>query len=256
MAKKTGRKAPQRSAQQTGAPSRPNWLFRGGLIAIVIVGAGWLLLGGGQGGSGPPPTHPELLEVLADAEADPSVGVLLGPESAPITIEEFYDPSCPHCATFAGFAGKLIRQNYVETANAPVRWISYDYLVGFPNSVAASLAARCAGEQGLYWPVHDLLLARQTRWYQLPDPGDAIAEIAGAAGVDSGAWGECMRERRHLGAIAASHKVGESRGVSSTPSLFIDGVRVDLAGVDPYMHIESLIQARLAAMDESREEMP
>ena len=248
MARKTAQKTAQKTARQTNPPSRSNKWFPIALVVIVAVGGYWLFVGGGQGGSGPPATHPDLLEVLAEAEADPSVGVAIGPESAPITIEEFYDPSCPHCATFAGFAGKLLRQNYVETANAPVRWVSYDYMVGFPNSVAASLAARCAGEQGLYWPVHDLILARQTRWYQLADPGGAIAEIASQAGVDADAWNACMRERRPLEDIAKSHQVGVSRGVNSTPTLFVDGVRVDLAGVEPYSHIEGLIQARLEAL--------
>ena len=238
----------RKMAQQQSAPPRKNRWFPIALVVIVAAGGYWLFVGGGQGGSGPPATHPDLLEVLAEAEPDASVGVPIGPESAPITIEEFYDPSCPHCATFAGFAGKLLRQNYVETANAPVRWVSYDYLVGFPNSVAASLAARCAGEQGLYWPVHDLILARQTRWYQLADPADAIAEIATQAGVDADAWNACMRERRPLEDIAKSHQFGVSRGVNSTPTLFVDGVRVDLAGVEPYTHIEGLIQARIEAL--------
>lgn len=251
MAKKKARKAPKgtsRKAAPAAAPSRPNWLFRGGLIAIVVVGGGWLLLGGGQGAAGPPPTPTELAEVLAEAEADPGVGMALA-ESAPITIEEFYDPSCPACAQFSGFAGKLIRQNYVERTDAPVRWVAYSLILGsFPNSVSAALAERCADEQGLYWPMHDLLLARQTRWYLEQDPIGAITEIAGDAGVDPGTFAECMRERRHLDAVAASHKVAESRGVNSTPTIFVDGERVNWAGMDPYTYLEGLIQNRLAAL--------
>ena len=246
----------KKMAQQKKAPPRKNRWFPIALVVIVAIGAFWLFTGGGQGGSSPPPTPTELAEVLAEAEADPAVGMALS-ESAPITIEEFYDPSCPACANFSGFAGKLLRQNYVETANAPVRWISYSIILGtFPNSIAAALAERCADEQDLYWPVHDLLLARQTRWYVEQDPTGVIAEIAGEAGVDSGAFAECMRERRHLDAVAASHKVAESRGVNSTPTVFFEGERVNLQGVEPYRHLEGLIQARLAALAESSEGTP
>ena len=238
----------KKMAPKQNAPSRSNRWFPAALAVIVIGGGYWLFVGGGQGGSGPPPTPTELAEVLAEAEADPAVGMALS-ESAPITIEEFYDPSCPACANFSGFAGKLLRQNYVETANAPVRWVAYSLILGsFPNSIAAALAERCAGEQGLYWPVHDLLLARQTRWYLEQDPTGVIAEIAGDAGVDGDAFAECVRERRPLGDVAASHKVAESRGVNSTPTLFVDGVRVNLQGVEPYRHLEGLIQARLEAL--------
>ena len=257
MAKKTGKTAGGgRTAQTASAASRPNWLFRGGVIAIVAIGAWWLFMGGGQGGSGPPPTPEELAAVLADAEADPAVGMAVS-ESAPITIEEFYDPSCPACARFSGFAGKLIRQNYVETADAPVRWVAYSLILGtFPNSIAAAQAERCAGEQGLYWPVHDLLLARQTRWYLEQDPAGAIADIAAEAGVESGAFNECVRERRHLDAVASSHKVAESRGVSSTPTVFLDGELVNLQAGDPYTQLERLIQAKLEALSSGDDASP
>ena len=240
------RKAQNRKPQNTNPSPRSIRWFPIALILVVIVGAYWLFVGGGQGGSGPPPTHPELQEVLATTDADPSVGVALGPEGAPITIEEFYDPSCPACASFSGFAGKLIRQNYVETAGAPVRWITYNLILGsFPNSVAAALAERCAHAQGLYWPMHDLLLARQTRWYVEADPGSAIAEIASDAGVEPEAFQACMRERSQLEEVAKAHQVAMSRGVNSTPTLFVDGVRVSLQGVEPYTFLEGLIQARL-----------
>lgn len=239
----------KKMAQQKSAPPRKNRWFPIALIVIVAAGAYWLFLGGGQGGgSGPPPTPTELAEVLAEAEADPTVGMTLS-ESAPITIEEFYDPSCPACAQFSGFAGKLIRQTYVEPANAPVRWVSYTIILGtFPNSIAAALAERCAAEQDLYWPVHDLLLARQTRWYLEQDPAGAITDLAIDAGVDSDTFNECMRERRYLEDVAKSQRVAESRGVNSTPTIFFDGERVNWQGADPYMFLEGLIQTRLEAL--------
>lgn len=238
----------RKMAQQQSAPPRKNRWFPIALVVIVAAGGYWLFVGGGQGGSGPPPTPAELAEVLAEADADPAVGYELA-ESAPVTIEEFYDPSCPACAQFSGFHGKLIRQNYVESANASVRWVSYTIILGtFPNSVAAALAERCANEQNLYWPVHDLLLARQARWYLEQDPAGAIAEIARDAGVDSDTFNECMRARRYLDDVAKSQRVAESRGVNSTPTIFVDGVRVSLAGVEPYTHIEGLIRARLEAL--------
>ncbi len=246
----------KKRVQQQSAPPRKNRWFPIALVVIVAAGAFWLLVGGGQGGSGPPPTPTELAEVLAEAEADPAVGYELA-ESAPITIEEFYDPSCPACAQFSGFAGKLIRQSYVERADAPVRWVSYTIILGsFPNSIAAALAERCANEQGRYWPMHDLLLARQTRWYTQQDPAAAIAEIALDAGVDSGTFNECMRERRHLEDVARSQRVAESRGVNSTPTIFFDGERVNWQGMDPYMFLEGLIQTRLEELSSADASSP
>lgn len=228
-----------------GGGNRMFYLIAG---AIVLAGAVWLLVarGGGSGSVADLPTPEEFASLATDVEADPSVGIAIGEESRPIEIFEFADYSCPHCATFAGFAGKLLRQNYVETANAPVRWVMYDYVLGtFPNSVPAAIAARCAGEQDLYWPMHDLLFAQQTTWYTSASPGGAFADIAERVGLDMGAWRECMSEGRHLEEIVSSRKYGEEMGVSSTPTLFLNGQRLDLAGKEPYSYIEGLIRAEL-----------
>ncbi|MCG8469772.1 MAG: DsbA family protein, partial [Gemmatimonadetes bacterium] len=138
------------------------FLLLGGLI--VAAGIGWLLTAGGGAAAGPLPTPAEFEALAADITADPSTGVPLGSADAPILIEEFIDFSCPACAQFSGFAGKLLRQNYVEIGNVeageggPVRWVSYDYVLGsFPNSVPAAMAARCAEEQGRFWPMHDFI---------------------------------------------------------------------------------------------------
>lgn len=217
--------------------------------AIILAGVGWLVAtgGGGIGSTAALPTPAEFEGIAANVEPDKSVGIPLGDPNAPIEILEFADYSCPHCASFSSFAGKLLRQNYVEPSGAPVRWITFDFVLGgFPNTLPASVAARCAGEQGAYWPYHDMLFARQTRWYTAANPSGMFAEIAEELGLDTGAFRSCLSEGRYVDEIAAARKFGESLGVGSTPTLFINGERISLDGVEPYSHIESLIQAALA----------
>lgn len=235
------------SGNDSGGGNRLFYLIAG---AIVLAGVAWLLVarGGGAGSPADLPTPEEFASLTTEVEADPSAGIPLGPQSAPVEILEFVDYSCPSCARFAGFAGKLLRQNYVETADAPVRWVLHDFVLGsFPNSVPAAIAARCAGDQGLYWPMHDLLFSQQTSWYTSSSPGDVFADIASQVGLEMGSWRECVSEGRHLEEIAASRKYGEQLGVGSTPTVFLNGQRVDLAGREPYSHIEGLIQAALEA---------
>lgn len=231
------------------------------IIAALIVagGLGWLVLarGGGVGSTAALPTPAEFEGLTATIEPDASVGVALGPEDRPVEILEFVDYSCPACAQFAGFAGKLLRQNHVEASNASVRWITYDFVLGvFPHSIPASMAARCAGEQGAYWPVHDLLFSRQARWARGANPDGEFRDIIEQVGLDAGAWGECMSESRYIEEIAASRKYGEQLGVGSTPTLFVNGQQLDLGGVDPYTYIEGLIEAELAAVAEDPASAP
>jgi len=208
------------------------------LAVVVVAGVAWLFLaGGGQSESAPLPTAVDLTGV----EADPSVGLALGPENTPVTILEFADYSCPHCAQFAAFTGRLLRQNYVETG--AIRWVLYDYVLGgFPNSVPASLAARCAGEQDQYWPMHDLIMANQLRWAQGDSPQRELRTYAGELGLDTGRFDECMSERRPMPQIAAARKYGDQLGVNSTPTLFFNGRRLR-PDESSYEVLERLIQA-------------
>lgn len=250
MAQKSKR-ATQAKKQQSGG-GKGFWLVA---AIIAAAGIGWLIFarGGGIGQSVALPTPAEFQSLTAEVSADPSVGVAIGSESAPIELMEFVDYSCPHCATFAGFAGKLLRQNYVETGSlegggGPVRWVMFDYVLGsFPNSVPAALAARCAGEQGRFWPMHDLIFARQTTWYANPQPANILEDIAGDVGLDMGAYRQCMSEAKYLPQIAASRKYGDELGVGSTPTIFIDGEMINLQGQEPYSYIEGIIQEKLAA---------
>lgn len=222
-------------------------------LLIVVAGAGWLLSQrGGLGSTAAMPSPAEFEGIAATVEPDKSVGIPIGSPDAPIEIMEFADYSCPHCAQFASFAGKLLRQNYVEGSGAPVRWITFDFVLGgFPNTISASMAARCAGDQGAYWTYHDMLFSRQARWYTSPNPGSVYSEIVDDLGLDQGAFRSCMSEGRYIEQIAASRKYGESLGVGSTPTIFLNGRKLDLTGVEPYTFIEAQIQAALAAEESS-----
>jgi len=243
------KKKPQASPPQRGGGNRVFYLV-GGLI--VVAGIGWLVTarGGGVGATAALPSPAEFEGLAATIEPDKGVGIVQGAADAPIEILEFADYSCPHCGTFASFAGKLLRQNYVETPGGPVRWITFDFVLGgFPNSISASMAARCAGEQDAYWSFHDMLFSRQAQWNASLNPGNVMGvmgKIADDLGLDTGEWRSCMSEARYIEQIAAARKYGEQLGVGSTPTLFINGERIDLAGVEPYSHIENLIKAELA----------
>lgn len=214
------------------------------LLAVVAAGGiAWLIAASGGGSQSAAEPLPE---IPVDVEADPAAGLALGADDAPVTIMEFADYSCPACARFTSFTGRLIRQNYVGDGG-PVRWILYDYVLGtFPNSVAASIAARCAGDQGQYWPMHDLLFARQTRWARDRDPSGRFREIADELGLDGGEFGRCLSEQRYLDRVMAVRKYGDEMGVNSTPTLFFNGRRLNLATEGDYAVLERLVQQAVA----------
>lgn len=200
-----------------GGPGRVFYLA----IGLVVVGGAAALWLARSGDDGPM----EIPLSIADTEADAGAGVAAGPEDAPVTLIEFADFQCPACAQFYAFSGRLIKQNYVDRGGT-VRWVYYDFpLDQHPNAVPAALAARCAGEQGRFWAMHDLLFANQATWAPKEDARGDFEEMADEIGLDRGAYRECMREGRYLDKIFASAKYGQRLGVSSTPTLFMNGRR-------------------------------
>lgn len=233
--KRADARAPGSGGGGSGGPGKVFYA----LLAVVAAGGVAFLLTAGNGGgdAGPRP----LPAWAGNVEADADAGVALGSEAAPVTILEFANYQCPHCARFGTFAGRLIRQNYVEGAGT-VRWVLYDYLLEFPNEIPAALAARCAAEQGRHWEMHDLILARQTEWSNEGDPRRHFRGYAEDLGLEMGEYRACMEERRPLEEVLASHQYGARMGVSGTPTLFLNGRRLDHTETS-YEALEALIRA-------------
>jgi protein-disulfide isomerase len=215
--------------------------------AIVAAGVLALLLAR-SGDSGPM----EIPIAIAETEADANAGVTAGAEDAPVTIVEFADFQCPACARFYAFSGRLIKQNYVD-AGGQARWVYYDFpLDQHPHAVPAAHAARCAGEQGRFWPMHDVIFARQNAWSPKDDARGDFEDYAREIGVDKAAYRECMEEGRYLEQIFAAAKYGQRLGVNSTPTLFIDGARAP----QDYQELEKLILEAAAAATEAESGEP
>lgn len=230
VAKKRGDK----KANDGSGPGRTFYLILGGLL-VVGVAALFMARGGDGDGGEPEPVS------ASSVEADPEAGVATGPADAPVTIKEFVDYQCPHCAQFASLTGKMLRRNFARTDS--VRWILYDYPLGtFPNSLPAALAARCAGEQGRYWQMEEILFGRQGEWAGEGDPAGTFADYAERIGLDTDAFRTCLEERRHLEEIMASRRYGQQLGVGGTPTIFLNGRKLSTRELG-YEPIARLIRA-------------
>ena len=153
-------------------------------------------------------------------------GISLGRADAPITIYEFADFQCPHCAQFAAFVEPLIRERLVETGKA--RYVFYEFPLGFKWSFLAARAGRCANEQGKFWDFHAIAFARQPQWSYDPDAAAQFTEYARTIpGMDAGKFDQCVRSDRFQKEVSESLQLGQSLGVGGTPTLFVNGRKID-----------------------------
>ncbi len=141
-----------------------------------------------------------------------------GPESAPLTIVEFADFQCPHCAQFAPVIDKI-----VESRKNEVRFAYKFYVLGkFPNSENAARAAIAAGKQGKFWEMHHLIFANQDNLTQ-----QGLDAIAKELGLDVGRLHADMQSPETADRIAKDRKLGEDLKIEGTPSMFINGRQFD-----------------------------
>ena len=152
-------------------------------------------------------------------------GMSRGRDDAPITIYEFADYQCPHCAQFAALIEPVIMERMVDTGRA--RYVFYEFPLQFKWSWLSARAGRCANEQGKFWDFHALIFARQGDWAFDPDPISKWGPLASQVGLDQGKFEECVRSDRFQKEVTESSQLGNSLGVGGTPTLFVNGRKVE-----------------------------
>jgi protein-disulfide isomerase len=157
--------------------------------------------------------------------SDPVEHVLGNPD-APVTVLEYGDFECPYCAA----AAPVLRQ-LVEESQGRVKLVFRHFPLAdnHPHALTAALAAEAASAQGAFWPMHDLLFARQDRLSDV-----ALRAYAEELGLDgSRVVGEPAQQ--FAAKVAADFAAGLEDEVAGTPTVVVDGEpfsgRVELAAL-------------------------
>jgi protein-disulfide isomerase len=159
-----------------------------------------------------------------------------GSEKAPVTIVEFSDFHCPFCKRVKPTLQQVL-QRYPDQVRLVYRDLPLDSL--HPTARKAAEAARCANDQGKFWPYHDKLYEGP------PDASPArLQAVAQEVGLDMAAYDQCVASGRHEQAIQASVEEAERLGATGTPAFFING-RL-LSGAQPLEAFARIIDEELA----------
>jgi protein-disulfide isomerase len=152
----------------------------------------------------------------------PSEGNRLGQAGAPVVIEYWADYQCPYCAKFAL---EIVPQILPLIENGTAQLVHRDFPFIGPESTRASIAVRCAGQQGKYWWMHDAVYAAQNGENQGALADDKLTAIAAGIGLDMNAFGACMDDHQVLVEVLDDLSAGHREGIDSTPTIDINGSR-------------------------------
>lgn len=210
------------------ARPRGGWIL--GAVAAAVVAVGglvWL-------GQAEPSVAPAALAGAGRAKGDPA---------APVTIEVWGDFQCPACRALELGPARQLDATFVRDGTARVVWRNLAFLG--PESVWAAEAAECAAEQGQFWAYHDKLFREQAGENRGAFRKERLVGFAADLGLDTPAFQACLESGRYTDQVRAETAAGRQAGVRSTPTLFVNGQKIE--GAPRWEQLRALVQAAAAA---------
>ena len=222
----------------TPSPLRSRRSKIAGGLAMTIVSLGLALSAGAQATQG-------------FTEEDDRVR---GNPEAPITLLEYSDFTCGYCEKFFQETWPILFSEYIDTGKVRLVYRDFPRALSGP-SVDTALAARCAGEQGRYWAMHDRLFSGGNKF----SPSQ-LRQQAQDLQLNAQQFDSCFEAAHHTTDIFKDRIVGGELGVRGTPFFIVyitnrPQQAVVLPGAFPYEafkeEIDKLLQTVASPQDSS-----
>lgn len=194
----------------------------------------------GNNGNGAPTAAPAANGTISVAAVDKDVDHIRGNEDAEITIVEYSDLECPFCQRHHDTMKQLMAE-YGDKVRWVYRHLPLDSL--HRQAREEALATECAGEQGRFWELTDLIFETTTSNDGLDL--SKLPEYAAQAGVsDIDQFNECLASKKYASKVQRDEQDAASAGGTGTPHTVIvgpDGELVPIKGAQPLSAIEGAL---------------
>jgi protein-disulfide isomerase len=185
-------------------------------------------------------------DVTIILEGAPSIGE----KSAKVTIVEFSDYQCPLSSRYFNWTMEKVVKDYVKTGK--VRYVFRDLPLEsiHPLAEKAAEAARCAGDQGKYWEMHDRFFRNQTSIAP-----EVLPLHAKMLGLDVPRFQKCLDSGEYTATVRGSVTEAKRAGARGTPAFFLgwseaDGFKLKaitfVNGAQPYETFKEAIDTLLS----------
>ncbi len=159
-------------------------------------------------------TEPAAPAQAVSADDDPA----RGPANAAVTIVEFTDFQCPSCA-----AMHPVLEEVLKSYGTKVRFVVRDFpLAMHANARKAAEAANAAHAQGKFFEYAALLFKNQK---ELDVP--SLKKYATEIGLDRARFDAALDSGKFAAEVRHDVAQGELYGVGGTPTIFINGVKLN-----------------------------
>jgi protein-disulfide isomerase len=196
--------------------------------------------------------------------ATPEGGMRMGNPNAPIKLVEYGSLSCPHCARLSNQGMKTLVGNFVNSGRVSYEFRSF--IIHGAIDVMLTQLAQC-GDKSTFFPLIEQLYATQDQWIaQIEKNGNAVQAAAqnlppqqrfaamadgfgltdwfAARGISKDQAHACLADTNQAQKLAAQTQAWSSeQGIDSTPTLFINGSKLELpGGEEPWDALNAALQ--------------
>jgi len=157
-----------------------------------------------------------------------------GNSSAPVVLVEFADFQCPYCRR-----EEPVLKNLLAKYGAKIALAYRDFPVAqlHPLAEQAAEASHCAGEQGKYWPMHEMLMAGSL------EPA-GLKQDAQELKLDEKQFESCLAASKYKATVENDRKDADRAGITATPTFFINGITI--VGAETEENLSRVIDEELA----------
>ena len=138
-----------------------------------------------------------------------------GHHRAPITLLEYSDFTCGFCEKFFKETWPILFSEYVDTGKVRLVYRDFPRALSGP-SVDTALAARCAGEQGQYWAMHDRLFSSSSKF----SPAQ-LRQQAEDLRLDAKQFASCLEAAPYTQDIFQDRREAGLLGIRGTPHFIL-----------------------------------
>ncbi len=227
------------------------------IIAVVLVGAlvgGALLMRSSDSSTTQniaqlPPTvstsNASATPAPARPAAPPSVqnAHVRGRADAPVLLEEWGDFQCPPCGSFHPILQR-IEGEYDTRVRVVFRHFPLPTI--HKHAIDAARAAEAAALQGKFWQMHDMLFEKQNEWKDAAVARPIFQKYARTLGLDLDKFTRDMDSAAVNTRVMNDEQQGTARGVTGTPSVFVNGRALPFEVLINYDKLRAAIEQELA----------
>lgn len=175
---------------------------------------------------------------------DPSIyegievsGSVIGQADAPILVQDYSDFKCPHCRQASTTLLPDLIEEYVKAGTIRLEVVP----VGSRDeSSFAGQAALCAGDQGQFWPYHDVLFEQQEKRFSI----EQLLQFGRDLGLEDQLLRDCILSGKYKGQIDSNLNEFRTIGGTGTPTFVVDGETLP-SGIPSLEALQLLISQKL-----------